>query len=294
MDSTDLDLLEIINQKYQSLSKGHKRIANYILSDYDKAAFMTASKLGEVVDISESTVVRFANSLGFKGYPQLQNSLHELIKNKLTTVQRLSLTSDVTDTEQLYKNIIRADIDNIKSTLHELEYDNFHNIINSICRADNVYIIGLRSSTVLAEYLGFYLNILLDNIKVVNYRVNDIFEQLLHVNEKDIVISISYPRYSKRTIEALNYVKNQNCKIVAITDSIISPIAKIADFTLVAKSEMISFVDSLVAPMSLINSIIIAIGLLKKDKVSKTFTKLEQIWKDHNIYEFIDKNDLIL
>ncbi|KPU28130.1 N-acetylmannosamine kinase [Caloranaerobacter sp. TR13] len=292
MEEKNKDLITLIQINFPRLSKGQKLIAEYILNHYDKAAFMTASKLGEMVGVSESTVVRFANALGFSGYPSLQRALQELIKNKLTTVQRLSMSNNYSDNSTLLKKILKADMDNIRSTIEEISNEEFEKVVDCIYNAKRVYIIGLRSSTTLANYLGFYLSLILDNVKVVTYGISDIFEQLLRVNKDDVVIGISYPRYSRRTLEALNYVKEQECKIIGITDSFLSPISGIADYTLIAKSNMISFVDSLVAPLSLINALIIAIGMREKNEITQYFQKLERLWDEYNVYDSKDRKDL--
>ncbi|KGG79675.1 N-acetylmannosamine kinase [Caloranaerobacter azorensis H53214] len=292
MEEKSKDLITLIQINFSRLSKGQRLIAEYILNHYDKAAFMTASKLGEMVGVSESTVVRFANALGFAGYPSLQRALQELIKNKLTTVQRLSMSNNYSDNSNLLKKILKADMDNIRSTIEEISNDEFEKVVDCIYNANRVYIIGLRSSTTLANYLGFYLSLILDNVKVVTYGISDIFEQLLRVNKGDVVIGISYPRYSRRTLEALNYVKQQECKIIGITDSFLSPISGIADYTLIAKSNMISFVDSLVAPLSLINALIIAIGMKEKTEIAEYFQKLETLWYEYNVYDCKDEKDL--
>lgn len=291
MKDNKRDLIKLIQLNFTQLSKGQRLIAEYIISHYDKAAFMTASKLGDMVGVSESTVVRFANALGFSGYPSLQKSLQELIKNKLTTVQRLGM-EDYTNKQDFIKKVLRADIDNMRSTLDNLEDETFYEAIDKICKAKRVYVLGLRSSTALAGYLGFYLSLILDNVKVVSFGMSDIFEQLLRVSDEDVVIGISYPRYSKKTLDALEYVKKQGSKIVGISDSKLSPIASISDYTLVAKSNMVSFVDSLVAPMSLINALVIAIGIKNKNEVTSYFTKLESIWDEYNIYEGKPKVDI--
>lgn len=289
MDDKKKDLMKVIQMNFTRLSKGQKIIAEYIMSNYDKAAFMTASKLGEVVGVSESTVVRFATSLGFSGYPSLQSALQELIKNKLTTVQRLSMSDNYSNNEVGLKKILRTDMENIKATIDDMNVETFEKVVDSILEARRIYILGLRSSTALADYLGFYLGILVDDVKVVKTGTSDVFEQILRVTKDDLVIGISYPRYSRRTLDVLKYVKGQQCKIVGITDSLVSPIANIADYTLIARSNMLSFVDSLVAPMSLINALIIAIGIREKDNIKKYFNELEIIWKEFNIYDSKDK-----
>ncbi len=289
MEDKTKDLMKVIQMNFTRLSKGQKLIAEYITTNYDKAAFMTAAKLGEVVGVSESTVVRFALTLGFSGYPSLQRALQELIKNKLTTVQRLSMSDDYSNNEVGLKKVLRTDMENIKATIDEINSDTFEKVVDSILSAKRVYILGLRSSTALADYLGFYLGILVDDVKVVRRGISDIFEQILRVTKDDLVIGISYPRYSRRTLDALKYVKAQQCKIVGITDSLISPIASIADYTLIARSNMLSFVDSLVAPMSLLNALIIAIGMRQREDTEKYFNQLEDIWNEYNIYDNKDK-----
>ncbi|MBU3214061.1 MurR/RpiR family transcriptional regulator [Clostridium estertheticum] len=284
------DLMRTIQIKFPRLSKGQKLIAEYILKHYDKAAFMTAAKLGTSVGVSESTVVRFANELGFSGYPKLQKALQELIKNKLTTVQRIELSNDFITQENALKGVLKADMENIRATLEKINHKTFEDIVNSLFKARKIYIIGLRSSAALAEFLAFHLNLILDNVKVVAYGVSDIFEQMLYVNEQDIVIGIGFPRYTTRTIEALAFAKSKNANVVAITDSLLSPLATRADYTLIAQSNMASFVDSLVAPLSVINALIIAVGLREKEKISRTFSTLEDIWEEYQVYSFKDKD----
>src|SRR5665647_2293996 len=236
MDDTKQDLMRTIQLKFPRLSKGQKLIAEYILKHYDKAAFMTAAKLGISVGVSESTVVRFANELGFSGYPKLQKSLQELIKNKLTTVQRIELSNDFITQENALKGVLKADMENIRATLDKINHKTFEDIVNSLFKAKKIYIIGLRSSSALAEFLAFHLNLILDNVKVVAYGVSDIFEQMLNVSEEDV--GIGFPRYTTRTIEALAFAKSRNANVVAITDSLLSPIAAKADYTLIAQSNI--------------------------------------------------------
>lgn len=284
MNENKNDLIKMIQLNYTKLSKGQKLIAEYITSDYDKAAFMTAAKLGDTVGVSESTVVRFANALGFSGYPSLQESLQELIKNKLTTVQRLGM-EDFSDKKNLIKQVVRTDINNMKDTLENLDNEIFYKIIDEISNAKRVYILGLRSSTALAGYLGFYLSFILENVKVVSFGMSDIFEQLLKVSKDDVVIGISYPRYSKKTLDALKYVKEQGSTIVGISDGNLSPVSKMSDYNLEVKSNMISFVDSLVAPLSIINALIIGVGIRNHDDVSTYLSQLENLWREYDIYD---------
>lgn len=284
MNKGKLDILNRIRNNYNKLSKGQRLIADYIMENYDKVAFMTASKLGEKVGVSESTVVRFANALEYGGYPKLQKELQELIKNKLTTVQRLELSKDLNDEEDTIKKVMRSDLDNVRKTIEDIDTTLFQTVIDHVLNANKVYILGLRSSTVLAEYLGFYMNFILDNVAVVPSGINDIFDQLVNIREDDLIIGISFPRYSNKTIDALTFAKEQNCTVIGITDSPFSPINNFSKYTLIARSNMTSFVDSLVAPMSLINALIIGLSMKKKDKITNNFKTLENIWEEYNIY----------
>ena len=284
------DLMKLLQTRFHRLSKGQKLIAEFILKNYDKAAFMTAAKLGTSVGVSESTVVRFAIELGFSGYPKLQKALQELIKNKLTTVQRLELSNDYVTNADALKGVLKADMENIRSTLEKINPLTFEEVLNSVFKAENIYIIGLRSSTVIAEFLGFYLNIILKNVRIVSYGISDIFEQMINVHEGDLVIGIGFPRYATKTIDALDFAKSRGSDVVAITDSLLSPLATKADYTLIAQSNMASFVDSLVAPLSVINALIIAVGMREKTNVASTFNSLEDIWKEYNVYSYNNRN----
>lgn len=289
---TNMDLMRIIQGKFARLSKGQKLIAEYILKHYDKAAFMTAAKLGVSVGVSESTVVRFANQLGYEGYPELQKALQELIKNKLTTAQRIELASDYVEPNNALRGVLKSDIENIRTTMEKISYADFEGTVNSILNAKKIYIVGLRSSAALADFLGFYLNLILDNVKVVSYGISDIFEQMLNISEGDCVIGIGFPRYAVRTVETLNFAKTRGADVIAITDSLLSPLASKADYALIAESNMSSFVDSLVAPLSVINALIVAVGLREKEKISKTFNELEHIWEDYQIYSYKKEADV--
>ncbi|WP_234120620.1 MurR/RpiR family transcriptional regulator [Clostridium hydrogenum] len=286
MENEKHDLMRTIQVKFPRLSKGQKLIAEYILKHYDKAAFMTAAKLGISVGVSESTVVRFANELGFSGYPKLQKALQELIKNKLTTVQRIELSNAFISEENSLKGVLKSDMENIRVTLEKINHKTFDEVIKCIFEAKRIYIIGLRSSTALSEFLGFYLNLILDNVHVINCGMSDIFEQIINISSDDLLIGIGFPRYAARTIEALTFAKSRNTKVVAITDSLLSPLATEADYTLIAQSNMASFVDSLVAPLSVINALIVAVGLKEKNKISSTFSDLESIWEEYRVYSY--------
>ncbi len=277
------DLVLRINDKYQKLSKGQKLISEYILNNYDKAAFMTALKLGDKVGVSESTVVRFAMALGYEGYPDLQKSLQEMVRNKLTTIQRMEMTSELSRTMVL-RSVLKADMNNIRMTIDEINTDIFDGIVDAVYAARTVYIMGLRSSSPLAQFLGYYLNFILDNVRVVTSGVNDILEQIIHINENDVLIGISFPRYSRKIVEAMQFAKNRDANIIAITDSLLSPLSEYATHSLVARSDIASFVDSLVAPFSVINALIVSIGLKKKEEVSEHFKELESIWEEYNVY----------
>ncbi len=279
------DLIKKIKSEFSKLSKGQKLIANFILENYDKAAFMTAATLGESINVSESTVVRFANRLGYEGYRELQSDLQELIKNKLTTIQRLSIAENkYPNNNTALAKIMERDMDNIKKTISEIDQGSFDKAVDLVLNAKKKYIVGLRSSSFLAGYLGFYLNFILDDVHVINSESNDIFERLLRITQEDVIVVITYPRYSKRMMEVLSFAKERNTPIITLTDSMISPAANVADITLIAISDMLSFVDSLVAPMSLINSFIISIGNEKKHDLNNYFTILEDIWEKYDIY----------
>lgn len=285
-----IDLLEKIKHSFPKFSKGQKKIANYILTNYDKAAFMTAAVLSKNTGVSCSTVVRFAVELGYDGYPELQKALQEMVRTKLTAVQRMEVTSNRMGERDILSTILNYDILKIKQTLEEIDKAAFENAVETISKAKNIYILGVRSSSSLAAFLGFYLNLIFDNVKLVHTTsASEIFEQIMRVDKDDVVISISFPRYSARTIKAVQYAKNQNANIVAITDSNLSPLVKYANHTLIARSDIASFVDSLVAPLSIINALIAALGMRKKDVVYDTFNKLEEIWDEYNVYEKVDR-----
>ena len=280
------DLLKIIQEKQNTFSKGQKQISSFILAHYDKAAYMTAAKLGALVGVSESTVVRFANELGFAGYPELQHSLQEMIRSKLTTIQRIEITNDRIGESDLLENVLNSDIDKIKHTLEEIDRTSFENAVDDLIGAQMIYIIGMRSSSSLASFMYHYLNLVFPHVRLVRTTSgSEIFEQLLRINDKDAIVGISFPRYSKRIINALGYAKKQGAKVISITDSAASPIAANADDLLLAKSDMASFVDSLVAPLSIINALIVAIGRKKQDEIAETFGKLERIWDEYDVYE---------
>ena len=252
------DLITKIQSELPGFSKGQKQIARFILEHYDKAAFMTASRLGVTVGVSESTVVRFATELGYDGYPHLQRALQEMIRNT----------------------------DMIRVTLDEIDRDAFQGAVDALMGAKRIYILGVRSSSALASFLGFYFNLLFENVTLVHTNsVSEIFEQVLRVGPGDVLFGISFPRYSKRTLSAMKYARDRGARVIALTDSQLSPLARVADHVLLARSDMASFVDSLVAPLSVINALIVAVGMSRRDEIEQTFNKLERIWEEYDVYE---------
>lgn len=291
----DANLFNKLHEIMPSLSKGHKKIAEYIMTRYDKAAFMTASKLGAITGVSESTVVRFATELGFDGYPELQRALKEFTSNKLTTVQRIDVMNDQlggNDGSDVYEKVLNMDIDKIRKTLEEGDREEFYRTVDTLCRAKNIYVIGARSAAVLARFLSFYFNMMFDNVKLVHTTsTSEMFEQILNIGENDIMIGISFPRYSKHTVQAFQYASAQGAKVIAITDSKASPLAAYADNILLARSDMVSFADSLVAPMSVINALIVAVGLRKSDYVIHNYERLEEIYDEYEVYKTSDDKE---
>ena len=289
MESKTYDMIKRIQENLSEMSKGQKLIANYIINHYEKAAFMTAARLGEVVGVSESTVVRFAIELGYDGYPKLQKVLQELIKSKLTSVQRIEVSSNRINEENILKSVLQSDMEKLKLTLEEIDQSSFNKIVECILNARKIYILGVRSSAPLAGFLGFYFNLIFDNVRLVHTTsVSEMFEQILRASEGDVVIGISFPRYSRRTTKAMQFVKSQGSTVIAITDSYESPLAGCADHSIIVRSDMASFVDSLVAPLSVINALIVAIGARKKESIYQTFEKLEAIWDEYQVYEKYD------
>ena len=279
------DLFSLINEKLPSFSKGHKLIANYILAHYDKAAFMTAQKLGKTVGVSESTVVRFATMLGCDGYPGLQRSLQDLMRSRLTAVQRIEVTSGQMNGDDVLDRVLNLDIDRIRRTLEVTSKTDFNRAVDQIISCNTIYIMGARSSAALAEFLGYYLSLVFPRVKIVpSITTSELFERIMHIDERDVMIGISFPRYSRQTVKALDFAKHNGAKVIAVTDSASSPIAKYADSLLLARSDMASFVDSLVAPLSLINALIVAVSIKNVDKVSATFERLEQVWDEYDVY----------
>lgn len=280
------DLMNKIQGELPKFSKGQKQIAHFILEHYDKAAFMTASRLGATVGVSESTVVRFATELGYDGYPHLQRTLQEMIRNKLTSVQRMEVSSDRMGGRDVLQTVLHADMDMIRLTLDEIDREAFQGAVDALTGAKRIYILGIRSSSSLANFVGFYFNLLFENVTLIHTNsVSEIYEQILRIGPGDVLFGISFPRYSKRTISAMRYAGDRGARVIALTDSRLSPLARVADHVLLARSDMASFVDSLAAPLSVINALIVAVGISRREEIERTFNKLERIWEEYEVYE---------
>ncbi|MGM9642986.1 MAG: MurR/RpiR family transcriptional regulator [Eubacteriales bacterium] len=281
-----MNLITIIEEGMPTFSKGQKRIANYILEHYDKAAYMTASKMGTLVGVSESTVVRFAIELGFDGYPEMQKSLQELIRMKLTSVQRVEVTNSLIGEGDVLEKILVSDSEKIRRTLEEIDREAFEAAVDQIVNAKKIYIIGVRSSSSLAGFLNFNFRMMFDNVRFVQTTSgSEMFEQIMDIGEGDVMIAISFPRYSKRIVNAVEYAHNAGADVISLTDCMQSPIAGAADQLLLARSDLVSFVDSLVAPLSIINAIIVAVSRKKMDDIRVRFDKLEKIWDEYEVYD---------
>ena len=283
-----IDILKSIETKMSSFSKGQRNIAKYITEQYDKAAFMTAAKLGAEVGVSESTVVRFVMELGFDGYPEFQRALQELIRTKLTSFQRVEVTNTLIGDGDLLSKVLYSDIDKIKKTIEGIDRDAFDRAVKNICSAKNIYILGMRSASYLAGFLHYGLRMMLDNVRLIQTTSGvEMFEQLLGIGKDDVVIAISFPRYSKAVIKAVEMAKAAGADVIAITDSESAPIARDAAEALVSQSDMASFMDSLVAPMSVINALIVGVSRENKNMLKERLHTLEEIWEDYGVY---DKN----
>jgi len=279
------DLIELIESVYPTLSKGQKKISNYILEHYDKAAYMTASRLGGEVGVSESTVVRYAIELGYEGYPEFHAALQETLRMRLTAVQRMEVSDDRISEERILDSVLTSDAERIRKTLENIDRDAFDRAIDALLSARRIYTIGMRSSSSLADFLSYYLSLVFDDVRRVRTTSgSEVFEQLMRIDERDVLIAVSFPRYSTRIVSAVDYAVSAGAKVISITDSVASPIAAGTYATLTAKSDMVSFGDSLVAPLSIINAIIVAIGKKKKDEIAKTLSTLETVWEEYNVY----------
>lgn len=281
----DKDIIATIETMQHGFSKGQNRIARYVLENTDKAAFMTAAKLGQKADVSESTVVRFALELGYEGYPEMRKALQEMIRNRLTSVQRIEVAKTVIGSRDALAAILNSDMENILRTQNELDRSQFEAAVDSLLNARHIYILGTRTSAALSMFMGFYFNLLFENVKVLyENTAGEIFEQILRIGPGDVFVGISYPRYSKRTVSAVRFARERGATVLALTDADTSPIAELSDICLLARSDMVSFVDSLVAPLSLINALIVAVSE-RKSGVAGIFGDLEKVWNEYGVYE---------
>lgn len=279
------NLLVRIDMSRDSFSKGQRRIANFIEEHYDEAAFMTAAKLGEIVGVSESTVVRFATEIGYSGYPNLQKAMQEMIRDKLTSIQRIEVTTGRIGDKDVLDSVLNQDIDKIKRTIEEISREDFERAVDAIINAEHIYIFGVKSASYIASFFGYYLDLMFGNVIMLNTTSKTTnYEKLFRITEKDVMIGISFPRYSTMAVDAMTFAQERGAHVVAITDSMVSPLVSTADSILIARSDIASIVDSLVAPLSLINALIVAMVIKRKDEVKETFSKLEQVWFDHSIY----------
>jgi DNA-binding MurR/RpiR family transcriptional regulator len=286
------DILSLLQTKAHSFSKGQRAISKYILESYDKAAFMTASRLGKTVGVSESTVVRFAVELGFDGYPAMQKAMQEMVLNRLTSVQRIEVANNRIGDQDVVSMVLQSDMDKLRQTGDSLSREDFKAAVESILGAKRVYIMGVRSAAPLANFLGYYLNYMFNNVHVITTSgVSEMFEKIVGVDSRDVVIAISFPRYSTATTKLAQYCRSTGATVIALTDTRMSPLGQNADHTLVAKSDMVSLVDSLVAPLSVINAIIVAVAAQRDKQLAETFTALEKIWEDYHVYEKQDEHN---
>ncbi len=283
-ESSD-ELLEVIKSKYDSFSKGQKLLATYIINNYEKAVFLTAAKLGKTVGVSESTVVRFATQLGYKGYPDFQKTLEGLVKNRLNSIQRLEVTQGRIEEEEILETILQSDIEKIKQTLHSVDKQIFNKTVETLRSAKTIYIVGVRSCAPIAQFLSFYLNLIMFDVKTIQTNnTNEIMEQMLRIGPSDALVGISFPRYSQRTIKALEFAKKRGANIITLTDSQQSPMCEYSDCNLIAKSDVISIVDSLVAPLSIVNALVVALCMTSKENILGTLETLEEIWDEYQVY----------
>ncbi len=280
------DFLSILQEKEPTFSKGQKRIASFITEEYDKAAFMTANRLGKTVGVSESTVVRFAVDLGFDGYPSMQKAMREMVLNRLTSVQRIEVASDRFGDQDVVSMVLHSDIEKLRQTSDTVDRQQFQTAVNAILKAKRVYILGVRSAAPLANFLGYYLNYMFNNVHVLSgVSAGEMFEKIVGVNSEDVVVAFSFPRYSASTTKGARYCRSAGATVIGVTDSKLSPLGQCSDCVLLAKSDMVSLVDSLVAPLSLVNALIVAVASKKKKELAQTFSNLERIWDEYEVYE---------
>lgn len=280
------DLFSILQQKAKSFSKGQRLLAKYITESYDKAAFMTASRLGKTVGVSESTVVRFAVELGYDGYPCMQKAMQELVLNRLTSVQRIEVANDRIGDQDVVSMVLQSDSDKLRQTAEMVDRDSFSAAVKSILGARRIYVLGCRSAAPLASFLGYYLNFMFNDVQIVTASgASEMFEKLIRVGPEDVVIGFSFPRYSAATVKGAQYCRTTGATVIGFTDSHLSPLGQHSDYVLLAKSDMLSLVDSLAAPLSLVNALIVALAAGREQILAKTFDALERVWEEYNVYE---------
>lgn len=280
------DIFTLLQSRAGSFSKGQRLIAKYITEAYDKAAFMTASKLGKIVGVSESTVVRFAVELGYDGYPSMQKAMQEMVLNRLTSVQRIGIANDRIGNQDVLSMVLQSDADKLRQTGETIDRNDFRLAVDAILKAKNIYVMGVRSSAALASFMGYYLNFMFSNVHIVTSAgESEMFEKLVNVTSEDAVIAFSFPRYSALIAKGAQYCRTTGASVIALTDSRISPLGQASDYVLVSKSDMVSLVDSLVAPLSVVNALLVALAAEKEQTLAKTFDSLERIWEEYNVYE---------
>ena len=284
------DILDILSDRQSTFSKGQRRIAQYITESYDKAAFMTANRLGKTVGVSESTVVRFAVDLGFDGYPSMQKAMQEMVLNRLTSVQRIEVANDRIGDQDVVSMVVQSDMEKLRQTGESLSREEFNAAVQAILNAKRVYILGVRSAAPLADFLGYYLNYMFNNVHVITgCGTSEMFEKIVGVDASDAVIAFSFPRYSSATTKGAQYCRSTGATVIGITDNRESPLGQSSDHVLCAKSDMVSLVDSLVAPLSVVNALIVAIASKRQKELQNTFASLERIWDQYNVYEKQEK-----
>ncbi len=281
----ETNILTLMNGGDRKLSKGQRSIARYISENYDKAAFMTAGKLGKTVGVSESTVVRFATELGFDGYPGMRRAMQEMVRSRLTSVQRIAVAKDMLEGTDVLKAVMTSDIEKLQASLEELDRTSFDRAVEAIAGAEHLYIVGMRSSAALASFMGFYMNLLVEDVRLIHdTTANEVYEQIMHIGPGDVYVGLSYPRYSANSLKAMEFAKRRGATVIALTDNANAPSARLADIKLFAKSDMVSFLDSLVAPMSLINALIVAVANKRRDSLDETFGYLEKLWSEYGVF----------
>lgn len=280
------DILSILEEREPSFSKGQRRIAGYITESYEKAAFMTASRLGKTVGVSESTVVRFAVELGFDGYPEMQKAMQEMVMNRLTSVQRIEVANDRIGNQDVLTKVLQADADKIRQTSDTISREHFRLAVDAVLKARRIYVLGVRSAAPLANFVGYYLNYMFEDVRIITVSgAGEMFENLVGITPDDVVLAFSFPRYSSATLKAAQYCRGLGATVIGITNSNLSPLAQNSDHILVAKSDMVSLVDSLVAPLSVVNALLVALASARETEVQKSLGTLERVWEEYNIYE---------